>query len=34
MDNGYQFNLDRDYLAPLPTEELVINPALEQNPGW
>lgn len=34
MDNGYQFNVDRDYLSPLPTEELTINPALGQNPGW
>lgn len=34
MDEGYQFNLDRDYLKPLPTEELVLNPQLKQNPGW
>lgn len=25
---------DRDYLAPIPKEEIVINPNLEQNPGW
>ena len=34
MDNGYQFNVNRDYLSPLPTEELTINPELGQNPGW
>lgn len=34
MDKGYQFNVNRDYLSPLPTEELTINPALKQNPGW
>lgn len=34
MDDGYQFNLKRDYLKPLPTEELILNPHLEQNPGW
>ena len=25
---------DRDYLAPIPKEEIVINPNLEQNPKW
>lgn len=25
---------DKDYLAPIPSEELTKNPALEQNPGW
>jgi hypothetical protein len=34
MDNGYQFNLGRDYLSPIPTDEMVLNPNLEQNPGW
>ena len=28
------FNEDRDYLYPIPTEDIVINPALKQNPGW
>ena len=28
------FNPNRDYLEPLPTEELVNNPNLTQNPGW
>jgi len=34
LSNGYQFNLNRDYLSPLPTNELVLNPNLKQNPGW
>ena len=25
---------DRLYLYPIPTQELTLNPALEQNPGW
>ncbi|MCM1036799.1 MAG: RagB/SusD family nutrient uptake outer membrane protein [Bacteroides sp.] len=25
---------DRDYLAPIPKRSLVLNPNLEQNPGW
>ena len=28
------FNVDRDYLSPIPTDELLINPNLKQNPGW
>jgi hypothetical protein len=31
---GYRFNRERDYLYPIPPTELVLNPALEQNPGW
>ena len=31
---GYNFNLNRDYLLPLPTQELTLNHALKQNPGW
>jgi len=34
MSNGYQFNLGRDYLLPIPTNELTLNPKLKQNPGW
>lgn len=34
MEKGYQFNLERDYLSPLPTNELTLNPELKQNPGW
>jgi hypothetical protein len=34
-NSGYNFNLNRDYLRPLPTEALRINPDLKpQNPGW
>lgn len=33
--NGYQFNLERDYLLPLPITELALNPELKpNNPGW
>ncbi|BDD09385.1 hypothetical protein FUAX_18170 [Fulvitalea axinellae] len=31
---GYGFNPDRDYLRPIPTQELTLNPQLSQNPGW
>lgn len=34
MNNGYHFNLGRDYLLPIPTNELTLNPKLKQNPGW
>jgi hypothetical protein len=32
--NGYQFNLNRDYLWPIPESQLTLNPNLGQNPGW
>jgi starch-binding outer membrane protein, SusD/RagB family len=31
---GYNFNLGRDYLDCIPTNEITLNPALTQNPGW
>lgn len=34
IPNGFGFRVDRDYLSPLSTVELVLNPQLEQNPGW
>ncbi len=35
MASGYKFRVDRDYLLPLPTNELTLNPKLApQNPGW
>lgn len=34
MANGYDFNLDRDYLYPIPQDQRLLNPALKQNPGW
>lgn len=32
--SGYKFNTGRDYLLPLPSDQLVLNPNLKQNPGW
>ncbi len=29
-----KFNEQRDYLYPVPTQELLLNPKLEQNPNW
>lgn len=34
MASGYNFNLDRDYLSPIPQDQLLLNPDLGQNPGW
>ncbi len=31
---GYGFNPEKDYLLPLPTNELTLNTNLQQNPGW
>jgi hypothetical protein len=32
---GYKFDVNRDYLRPLPTDQLVLNPNLApNNPGW
>ena len=31
---AYGFVETRDYLLPLPTNEITINPNLAQNPGW
>ncbi|MDR0537253.1 MAG: RagB/SusD family nutrient uptake outer membrane protein [Tannerellaceae bacterium] len=31
---GFKFNLNRDYLLPIPTNQLTLNPKLKQNPGW
>ena len=33
-DKVKTWNEDRDYLAPLPSSALVINPNLKQNPYW
>ncbi|MCR9227879.1 MAG: RagB/SusD family nutrient uptake outer membrane protein [Flavobacteriaceae bacterium] len=32
--NNRTFNEDRDYLLPLPMQELQLNPNLTQNPNW
>ena len=29
-----QWNEQKDYLYPIPTQELQLNTNLEQNPGW
>lgn len=34
LPNGFGFVLERDYLSPISTEELTLNPSLKQNPGW
>ncbi len=34
IPNGFNFNENRDYLFPIPTNELTLNENLEQNPGW
>ena len=31
---GLGFNPERDYLSPIPTDEITLNPKLIQNPGW
>lgn len=33
LPNGREWN-DRQYLFPIPIEDLVLNPNLVQNPGW
>ena len=34
MANGYQFRPNQDYLFPIPTGDILLNPNLTQNPGW
>lgn len=34
LPQGYKFKPQRDYLSPIPTDELALNPNLKQNPGW
>ncbi|MNY23191.1 SusD family protein [compost metagenome] len=34
LSAGYQFNIRRDYLSPIPIDQMVINPDIKQNPGW
>jgi hypothetical protein len=31
---GFKFNVNKDYLYPIPTNQLTLNPQLKQNPGW
>lgn len=32
--DGFGFDPNRDYLLPVPINEITLNPKLEQNPGW
>jgi len=32
--NGRSFDQLKHYLRPIPTKEILLNPNLEQNPGW
>jgi hypothetical protein len=32
--NGFGFNPGRDYLSPIPSDEVTLNSNLGQNPGW
>jgi hypothetical protein len=34
MANGYKFRVAQDYLYPIPTIQLTLNPNLGQNPEW
>lgn len=34
MSNGYQFDVKRDYLDPIPIDQLNLNTEMKQNPGW
>jgi len=34
LPGGYQFNENRDYLMPIPPDELALNKQLKQNPKW
>lgn len=34
MPSGYGFIPTRNYLNPIPTQELTLNANLGQNPGW
>jgi hypothetical protein len=33
-DGYFKFDPNKAYLLPIPTDQLVVNPQLEQNPGW
>jgi hypothetical protein len=34
VPTGFGFDPERDYLAPIPSDELTLNNNLVQNPGW
>ncbi len=34
LPSGFGFSPDRDYLSPIPSDELTLNNNMNQNPGW
>ena len=34
LPTGFNFNPARDYLSPIPSDEITLNSNLVQNPGW
>jgi hypothetical protein len=34
LPSGFNFNPARDYLSPIPSDEITLNSNLVQNPGW
>lgn len=34
LPDGRTFDEEKQYLFPIPIEDLVLNTNLEQNPGW
>lgn len=34
LPGGYGFNPGRDYLDPVPPDQIILNSKLAQNPGW
>jgi hypothetical protein len=34
LPNGRTFDETKQYLFPIPVEDLILNKALVQNPGW
>jgi hypothetical protein len=43
LENGYKvlqpgsqrsFNVNKNYLLPIPTKQVALNPNLKQNPNW
>ena len=34
LPGGFGFNPDRDYLSPIPSDEITLNNNIQPNPGW
>ena len=34
LPSGFGFNPHRDYLSPIPSDEITLNDEMVQNPGW